>query len=242
MATSSNNPQQGFPQISLPFVTQTGNITQTWLQLLISLWNRTGGGSGQQQVAPSGFIGSFGGSTVPSGWLLCDGSAVSRSTYSNLFSALGTTWGAGDGSSTFNLPNFKDRFLVGAGNLYSLGSTGGLANVTLGIGNLPSHNHAVNDPGHTHTVTDPGHTHTVTDPGHNHTSAVTASNVTTGSAAGGATAGNTGTSMTGISLNSALTGVTNVTNTTGITTADTGSGTAFPILPPYAAVQYIIKI
>ena len=233
MATSSNNPQQGFPQISLPFVTQTGNITQTWLQLLISLWNRTGGGSGQQQVAPSGFIGSFGGSTVPSGWLLCDGSAVSRSTYSNLFSALGTTWGAGDGSSTFNLPNFKDRFLVGAGNLYSLGSTGGLANVTLGIGNLPSHNHAVNDPGHTHTVTDPGH---------NHTSAVTASNVTTGSAAGGATAGNTGTSMTGISLNSALTGVTNVTNTTGITTADTGSGTAFPILPPYAAVQYIIKI
>ena len=223
-SSGSTTPAQGFPQISLPFVTPTGNITQTWLQLLISLWNRTGAGSGQQLVAPSGSLSTFAGATVPAGWLLADGSAVSRSTYSNLFAAIGTTWGAGDGSSTFNLPNFINKFLVGAGGLYAVGTYGGEPTVTLGIGNLPAHNHG---------ITDPGHTHVVTDPGHHHTSLVADSISTTGTNVGGVTAGNTGTSTTGI---------TNDAATTGITTQDTGGGTAFPILPPYAAVLPMIKI
>ena len=56
----------------------------------------------------------FAGNTIPEGWLLCDGSAVSRTDYAKLFSAIGTTWGAGDGSTTFNLPNSIGRFAEGA--------------------------------------------------------------------------------------------------------------------------------
>lgn len=57
----------------------------------------------------------YSGASIPTGWLECDGSAVSRTTYANLFSAIGTTWGGGDGSSTFNLPDFRNRAPIGAG-------------------------------------------------------------------------------------------------------------------------------
>lgn len=62
----------------------------------------------------AGEIKMWAGDTIPTGWLLCDGSAVSRTTYATLFSAIGTTWGAGDGSTTFNLPNFVGRMPLGA--------------------------------------------------------------------------------------------------------------------------------
>lgn len=68
-------------------------------------------------VIPSGTIAPFGGGTVPAGWLLCDGSTVSRSTYSSLFDAIGTAHGAGNGSSTFHLPDYRGRFLRGADNM-----------------------------------------------------------------------------------------------------------------------------
>ena len=64
---------------------------------------------------PSGMIAPFGMSSAPTGWLVCDGSAVSRSTYSALFSAISTTWGTGDGSSTFNIPDLKGAYLRGVG-------------------------------------------------------------------------------------------------------------------------------
>lgn len=66
-------------------------------------------------VVPCGTIIPFGGASVPNGYLRCTGAAVSRSTYLYLFNAIGTTWGAGDGSTTFNLPNFSDRYPIGAG-------------------------------------------------------------------------------------------------------------------------------
>lgn len=62
---------------------------------------------------PVGSILPTGEATPPAGWLLCDGSAVSRSVYANLFQALGTSWGAGDGSTTFHLPDLRGRFLRG---------------------------------------------------------------------------------------------------------------------------------
>lgn len=77
-------------------------------------------GTGQTAVAGSligqgsvdiGFLGFYAGSAVPNGYLACDGQAVSRTTYAALFNAIGTTWGAGDGSTTFNLPPLNDRFL-----------------------------------------------------------------------------------------------------------------------------------
>ncbi|MEV5068941.1 tail fiber protein [Microbacterium sp. LMI12-1-1.1] len=64
-------------------------------------------------MTPAGSIVAFGGAAAPTGWLLCQGQAVSRTTYADLFEALGTTYGAGDGSSTFNLPNLKGRSIVG---------------------------------------------------------------------------------------------------------------------------------
>jgi len=65
---------------------------------------------------PAGMIASFGMSSAPTGWLVCDGSAVSRSTYSDLHTAIGTTWGSGDGNTTFNLPDLEGAFLRGTGS------------------------------------------------------------------------------------------------------------------------------
>lgn len=76
---------------------------------------------------PAGAIVAYGGSAAPDGWLLCDGSAVSRTTYADLFAVLGTTHGAGDGSTTFNLPDLRDRFVRGKGGSSAIGDTGGAA-------------------------------------------------------------------------------------------------------------------
>jgi microcystin-dependent protein len=95
--------------------------------------------------APAGVISMYGGSTAPSGWLLCDGSAVSRTTYARLFSAIGTKYGSGNGSTTFNLPNFKGRVPVGLDSsqteFNSLNKKGGEKTHTLTINEMPSHNH-----------------------------------------------------------------------------------------------------
>lgn len=63
-----------------------------------------------QTTEKPGMIKPFAGTTVPTGYLLCDGSAVSRTTYANLFAAIGTTYGSGDGSTTFNLPNYNNGY------------------------------------------------------------------------------------------------------------------------------------
>lgn len=88
---------------------------------------------------PIGSIKMYGGAAAPSGWLKCDGSAVSRTTYNKLFEAIGTAYGAGDGSTTFNLPDLTDRMPIGAGNLYAIGAQGGSKDAI-----IPYHNHSVN--------------------------------------------------------------------------------------------------
>jgi microcystin-dependent protein len=67
------------------------------------------GPPGPSGGAPTGAIMMFGGSVAPAGWIVCDGSAVSRTTFSTLFSAIGTTYGVGDGATTFNVPDFRQR-------------------------------------------------------------------------------------------------------------------------------------
>lgn len=79
-------------------------------------------------ATPAGCMSMLPGSSVPSGWLLCDGSAKSRTTYSALFSTIGTAYGAGDGSTTFNLPDMRQRFPLGktaSGTGAVLGQVGG---------------------------------------------------------------------------------------------------------------------
>lgn len=97
---------------------------------------------------PAGAIQAFAMSTAPSGWLECNGSAVSRATYSALFAALGTTWGAGDGSTTFNLPDFRGYFLRGWD--HGAGVDSGRAFASAQSDQNLAHGHAVTDPGHFH--------------------------------------------------------------------------------------------
>ena len=99
-------------------------------------------------IIPAGTINMFGGSTAPTGWLICNGNAVSRTTYSGLFSIIGTTYGTGDGSTTFNLPNLKGKVVVGLDSgdtsFDALGETGGEKTHTLTIDEIPSHTHNLN--------------------------------------------------------------------------------------------------
>lgn len=114
-------------------------------------------------LMPSGTVLDYAGATVPAGFLLCDGSAVSRTTYADLFTAIGTVYGTGDGSTTFNLPNFAGRTSIGRGTYVDsvLGSVTrsiaqliGAAAHFLTTGEMPSHNHTQD--AHTHTVSGPG--------------------------------------------------------------------------------------
>jgi len=114
---------------------------------------------------PVGTILRGGWTTPPSGFLTCDGTAVSRSTYATLFSAIGTAYGGGDGGTTFNLPDFGGRVAVGfasgaAAEVNALGKSDGQAlasrtpkhrHTTSGL-TLPDHAHALNDPGHRHEL------------------------------------------------------------------------------------------
>ena len=82
-------------------------------------------------MIPVGIVQAFAGSTTPTGWLLCDGSAVSRTDYADLYAVIGDTYGAGDGSTTFNLPNLVDKFVEGSATS-GTEKTAGLPNITGG--------------------------------------------------------------------------------------------------------------
>jgi len=109
---------------------------------------------------PTATIVPWSDSSIPSGFLECNGAAVSRSTYSALFAIVGTTYGAGDGATTFNVPDLQDNVAVGKSGTKALASTGGAntvtstgnvggstANATLSTAQLASHNHPYTRPG-----------------------------------------------------------------------------------------------
>ncbi len=120
------------------------------LQQRIALLEAGGGAGGARVV---GEVADYAGGTPPAGWLLCDGSAVSRATYATLFAAIGTTWGPGDGATTFNLPDMRGRVAAGrddmggaaAGRLTIPGSgtQGTLLGETSGDEHLQEHLHVI---------------------------------------------------------------------------------------------------
>lgn len=108
------------------FLDEDGNPSDAFLALLSSV------------ATPIGGIVFYPTSSVPSGYLHANGQAVSRTTYANLFAVYGTTFGTGDGSTTFNLPNMQDKFPMGSSASALPGSTGGAAAVALTQAQLPS--------------------------------------------------------------------------------------------------------
>jgi len=141
----------------------------------VAKWSTTGmdviGGIARNGTAiaevPTGTILDFAGVTPPSGYLVCNGQTVSRTTYAALFAVLGGTWGGGDGSTTFHLPDLRRRVAVGSGGTAvsgpgaTIGNIGGEEATVLDNGTLPSHSHGIVDQIHAHLVAVSGNTGTV---------------------------------------------------------------------------------
>ena len=173
-------------------------------------------------------------STRP-GAVLCNGAAYSRTdtTYAALFAAIGTAYGAGDGSSTFNVPDMRGRALVAAGagtglTNRALGVKFGEENHSLIVGEMPNHAHGVTDPSHGHSVNDPGHYHATGISAGSHELAF--GTQWTAPGVGGA---NTGISDTNIGIYGA---------TTGITLQNTGGSGAHNNIQPSVAMNVFIKL
>jgi microcystin-dependent protein len=164
---------------------------------------------------PTGSMLDFAGTSAPTGFLLCDGAAVSRATYDDLFSVIGVTWGIGDGSTTFNVPDYRRRVAIGAG---------GSGSATIG--------NAVGDTGgaETETLTDP-----LQLPAHNHTA-------TTTSTTAFPIANTAGQSpLNSVTLSKPAGGTSSVAITSTTAIGNTGASAAFNIIQSAAIALKIIK-
>jgi len=187
---------------------------------------------------PSGMVVPFAGAAAPTGWLLCDGRAVSRASYPLLFAAVGTTYGVGDGSTTFNLPDLRGRMPLGKDNMGgtaanrvtaaqadALGGGAGAQDRTLTTSELPAHTHSATGSSgaagsHHHEIFPALSGHT---PG-------------PGSWLQGASYQFTG------GYGDAITGDDGShSHTISVTVQSAGSGQAFSVMNPYTTLNYLIK-
>jgi len=179
---------------------------------------------------PVGSILTFAGTTVPTGWLFCNGTEVAKSAYPRLFSVIGNLYGTPAISTNFVLPNLEDRVPVGKTVSTSVGNLGGNSSITLAVNQLPSHTHTGTSDlsgdhvhtgtsdvsgthSHTGTTDENGtHNHSITDPGHTHTQTTINDDFNSsggnppgfvGDSAGSRTWTNINSANTGISINSA---------------------------------------
>jgi len=180
-------------------------------------------------LAPVGTITMFAGSTAPEGWLICDGSSVNSTSYSDLYSVIGTTYGGN--SSNFNLPNLKGKVAVGRdasdANFNVLNAQGGAKTHTLTTAEMPSHYHTV-DPPNTWTDTKGEHTHSIS---YDHTDGWNGSTLDGDSDRGLNAAMST--SSAGNHYHSVDIGMFN--------SGSSGSGAAHNNLQPFIVLNYIIK-
>lgn len=162
----------------------------------------------------------FAGSNAPSGWLLCNGQEVSRSTYEALYSVIGTTYGSGDGSTTFNVPDMRNRMAVGAGDLYALNDSGGSKDAI-----IPYHSHSVSAFNTYGMSANESHSHQITYAQY-------------GRAYGSDTA--TALQYTGAIKYTEATSVAHVHEVPAHLTNYSGVSTTNANMPPYRAVNFII--
>ena len=187
-----------------------------------------------QQAGLTGEIKLWPTAVAPTGYLLCNGQQVSRTTYAALFAIVGTTFGSGDGSTTFNLPNYTNRMPIGSGGAYALAATGGSKDAI-----VVAHTHTLSGT----TASSGAHTHGISDPGHSHSynNTIIGGNIYTDHSGNDTQQGynypQTSISGTGISIQSGGAH----THTLSGTTDSTGSSGTDANLPPYLAMSFIIK-
>ena len=202
-------------------------------------------------MEPAGIVMPFAGSVAPHGYLLCDGSAVSRDTYSALFAAIGTVYGSGDGVDTFNVPDLSGRVVLGVSQSHALGTTGGEATHVLTSSELPAHVHVVPQHGHANDIaaTTPELSHTIsTQPSYTYLNSGS-QRVTTQSGAPSVAYSGTSTATASRNSNVAISNHDGASCTvTGSVTAcaafqsgDTGEDAAHNNMQPYVSVSYIIS-
>lgn len=186
--------------------------------------------------------------TPPTGYLHCNGQTVSRTTYAALFAVVGTTYGVGDGSTTFGLPDLQGKFPIGESAVYTANATGGGSKDAIVV------DHGHDDSGHSHTSPSHGHSdsgHGHSDGGHRHSytdeyrsvSSVVASGSNYGYNPGLTSEGkNTGWGYANIQNGYASIGGTSVTIQSGTASiSNTGSSGTDANLPPYIAVNYLMR-
>lgn len=197
-----------------------------------------------------GKIIEFAGSTVPAGYLLCDGSAVSRTTYASLYSVIGDSFGDGDGETTFNVPNLMDKVVVGVSSGHSFASSGGENNHVLDDTEIPAHLHSVPSHGHDNNFVfnTPSLSHSITtQPSFTYTH-LNATAQTYAYTAGKGYAGRTNASMsraTSVAISdhaaSACTMSGSITDCAAMTSGDAGDGNAHNNMMPYLALVFLIQ-
>jgi microcystin-dependent protein len=195
--------------------------------------------SNAELLVPVGSIHQFAGSQAPQGYLLCEGQAISRTDFARLFSVLATTYGVGNGTTTFNIPDLRSRVAVGraaSGTFATIAATGGAETHALDVTQIPSHTHIQNP--HNHSQNSHNHSQN----SHNHTYNGQPATRFVNYGQNSPINGNAMTPRGGMENATATNNPTTATNqNTTATNQNTGSSSPHNNLQPYNTVNYIIK-
>ena len=231
--TAANNGDVWFDTTKgISFVYYNDGTSSQWVEMLSSSVPAV------TEIMPSGSVIQTARATAPTGWLLCQGQAVSRSTYSLLYAAIGTAYGVGDGVTTFTLPDLQGRIPVGknAGTFSTLNSPGGVESVTLTQAQTPSHTHTYS--GTSSSTGDHTHTYSIF-----YRLANDAVRGVNGDAIVGGQYSGTQGYYNGIPNGTTnASSIGNHSHTVSGTTASAGSDGAHSNLQPYIVMNYMIKV